>query len=64
MSKAPNIVVTGTGEKDAREFSMVALDCKGSERVVGLAKRLAENTGRTVTLRDADGNFWPRSVVL
>jgi hypothetical protein len=55
--RAPNIVVTGTGAKDMREFSMIALDLKDEEAAVGLARRLAEQTGRTVTVRNADGEL-------
>ena len=36
---------------------MIALDFKDEEAAVGLARRLAEQTGRTVTVRNADGEL-------
>jgi hypothetical protein len=55
--KIPTIVVTGTGPKDKRELSMVSLDRENEEAAVELAKRLAEQTGRTVTVRNANGQL-------
>jgi hypothetical protein len=57
ITKTPAIAVRGTGPRDAREFSMVSLDLKNEEAAVELAKRLAEQTGCTVTVRDADGEL-------
>jgi hypothetical protein len=39
------------------KLSMVSLDCKNEEAAVELAKRLAEQTGCIVTVRDADGEL-------
>ena len=36
-------------------LSMIALDLDNAEEALALARRLAEQTGRTVTVRDADG---------
>ncbi len=48
----PKLVVMGAG---ATRLSMIMLDLEDAERAVALARRLAEQTGRTVTVRDADG---------
>ena len=34
---------------------MVTLDLADAEEALAVAKRMAEKTGRTVTVRDADG---------
>ena len=47
----PKIVLVGSGAK----ISMVALDLADAEEALALARRMAEQTGRTVTVRDADG---------
>jgi hypothetical protein len=54
--RGENAVLTAD-PRDAREFSMVSLDLKNEEAAVELAKRLAEQTGCTVTVRDADGEL-------
>jgi hypothetical protein len=48
----PKLVVMGSG---ATRLSMIALDLDHSEQALATAKLLAEQTGRTVTVRDADG---------
>ncbi|MCK1337421.1 hypothetical protein IVB38_15630 [Bradyrhizobium sp. 38] len=47
-----NIAVIGAG---ATKLSVFALDLENAEEACAVAKRLAEMTGRTVTVRDADG---------
>jgi hypothetical protein len=38
-----------------RELPMIALELVDAEAALSLAKRMAQQTGRTVTVRDADG---------
>jgi hypothetical protein len=56
MSK-PKVVVIGAG---AKQLSMIAVDLADTKEVFALAKRLAEQTGRTITVRDADGQILDR----
>jgi hypothetical protein len=49
----PKILFVGSGVK----LSMVALDLADAEEALALARRMAEHTGRTVTVRDADGEI-------
>jgi DNA-binding LacI/PurR family transcriptional regulator len=53
MSK-PKVVVIGAG---AKQRSMIAVDLDDTKEAFALAKRLAEQTGRTITVRDADGQI-------
>jgi hypothetical protein len=50
---APKVVMGAGGP----ELSMIALDLDNAEEAIALAKLLAKQTGRTVTVRDADGNI-------
>jgi hypothetical protein len=56
MSK-PKVVVIGAG---AKQLSMIAVDLNDTKEASALAKRLAEQTGRTITVRDADGQILDR----
>lgn len=47
-----NIAVIGAG---ATKLSVVALDLGNAEEACDVAKRMADATGRTVTVRDAEG---------
>ena len=49
----PKIVFAGSGAK----LSMISLDLAGAEEALALARRMAEHTGRSVTVRDADGEI-------
>jgi hypothetical protein len=51
MSK-PKVVVAG-----AKQLSRIAVELDNTKEALALAKRLAEQTGRTVTVRDADGQI-------
>jgi hypothetical protein len=53
MSK-PKVVVVGAGAK------MIAVDLDDTKEALALAKRLAEQTGQTITVRDADGQILDR----
>jgi DNA-binding LacI/PurR family transcriptional regulator len=53
MSK-PKVVVIGAG---AKQLSMIAVDLDDTKEAFALAKRLAEQTRRTITVRDADGDI-------
>lgn len=44
-------LVLGTGAK----LSMISLDLVNDAEALALARRIAASTGRTVTVRDADG---------
>jgi hypothetical protein len=50
----PKIVIVGSS---GAKLSMVALDFADAEEALVLARRMAEHTGRTVTVRDADGEI-------
>ena len=50
----PKIVIVGSS---GAKLSMVALDFADAEEAMVLARRMAEHTGRTVTVRDADGEI-------
>lgn len=52
MSRKPRIVVLGAG---AHRASIIALDLASAEDAIKIAKRLAEQTGKAITVRDADG---------
>jgi hypothetical protein len=54
LAAAPMTVpkVVGAGSPG---LSMITLDLDNAEQALALARRLAERTGRTVTVRDADG---------
>jgi hypothetical protein len=54
VNRSSRIVSAKNGEKTPRKYSMIALDLHDEEEALALAKRLAEQTGRTVTVRDAD----------
>jgi hypothetical protein len=56
MSK-PKVVVVGAG---AKQLSMIAVDLDDTKEALALAKRLAEQTGQTITVRDADGQILDR----
>ena len=47
----PKLVVIGSGAK----LSMVSFDLADPEEALAMARRMAEQTGRTVTVRDANG---------
>ena len=51
--KPHTFVFVGSGAK----LSLVTLDLAYAEEALTLAKRMAEHTGRTVTVRDADGEL-------
>ncbi|MCK1480399.1 1-acyl-sn-glycerol-3-phosphate acyltransferase [Bradyrhizobium sp. LB8.2] len=51
-NKPFNIAIIGAG---ATKLSVVALDLENADEACALAKRMAEMTGRTVTVRDAHG---------
>jgi hypothetical protein len=53
--KTPKIVISRNGVINMGELSMIALDLADAEAAFAVAKRIAEQTGRTVTVRDADG---------
>ena len=53
MSK-PKVVVIGAG---ANQLSRIAVELDDTKEALALAKRLAEQTGRTITVRDADGEI-------
>ena len=55
--KTPKIVISRNGAINMGEFSMIALDLADAEAACAVAKRIAERTGRTVTVRDADGKL-------
>jgi hypothetical protein len=38
-------------------FSTIAFELADEEAALGLGKQISERTGRTVTVRDADGNI-------
>jgi hypothetical protein len=47
------ITLTGVGMSTKR-LSFVALELADEEKAIDVAKRIAESTGREVTVRDAD----------
>ena len=49
----PKIIFVGSGTK----LSMITLDLADAEEALTMARRMAEHTGRTVTIRDADGEI-------
>ncbi|OSI76524.1 hypothetical protein BST63_01820 [Bradyrhizobium canariense] len=51
-SKPFDIAVIGAG---ATKLSVVALDLENAEEACAVGKRMAETTGRTVTVRNAEG---------
>ena len=53
MSK-PKVVVAGAG---AKQLSRIAVELDNTKEALAWAKRLAEQTGRTITVRDADGQI-------
>jgi hypothetical protein len=53
----PKVVVVGAG---AKQLSMIAVDLDDTKEALALAKRLAEQTGQTITVRDADGQILDR----
>ena len=53
MSK-PKVVVIGPG---AKQLSRIAVELDDTKEALALAKRLAEKTGQTVTVRDAEGQI-------
>jgi hypothetical protein len=56
-SKNPKIVISRACANDMRELPRVALELVDAEAAFAVAKRMAEQTGRTVTVRDADGKL-------
>jgi hypothetical protein len=50
---APKVIM-GAG---APAISMIALDLDNAEQAIALARLLARQTGRNVTVRDSDGNI-------
>lgn len=57
MKRPPEIVITGLGPEDAREYTLVALDSANHEKVFALAKRIADRTnGQGARLRC--GTLW------
>ena len=50
--KTQNIAIVGIG---AASLSRIALDLVDAEAAFAVAKRIVEQTGRTVTVRDTDG---------
>ncbi len=58
MKRPPEIVITGLGPEDAREYTLVALDSANHEKVFALAKRIADRTGRTVRVQDSDAGLF------
>jgi hypothetical protein len=49
----PKIVLVGAD----MELSMIALDLVDAEEALAIARRMADHTGRTVIVRDADGEI-------
>lgn len=49
----PKIIFVGSGTK----LSMITPDLADAEEALTMARRMAEHTGRTVTIRDADGEI-------
>jgi hypothetical protein len=49
----PKIVLVGAD----MELSMIALDLVDAEEALTIARRMADHTGRTVIVRDADGEI-------
>jgi hypothetical protein len=49
----PKIVLVGSGAT----LSMITLDLADAEEAVAMARRMADHTGRTVIVRDADGEI-------
>jgi hypothetical protein len=49
----PKIVLVGADT----ELSMIALDLVDAEEALAIARRMADHTGRTVIVRDADGEI-------
>jgi hypothetical protein len=56
-SKNPRIVKSRACAKDMRERPMIALELVDAEAALAVAKRMAEQTGCTVTVHDADGEL-------
>jgi hypothetical protein len=56
-SKNPKIVTSRACANDMRELPMVALELVDAEAALALARWMAEQTGRTVTVHDADGEL-------
>jgi hypothetical protein len=54
VNRSPKIVLAKNVEKNSRKYSMIALDLDDEEKALALAKRLAEQTGPTVTVRESD----------
>jgi hypothetical protein len=50
----PKVVVMGAR---ATRLSMIALELDHAEQALAVARLLAKQTGRAVTVRDADGNI-------
>jgi hypothetical protein len=50
-SKPAQLVAPGAG----RRYGMIAIDLDNAEQALELARKIAERSGRTVTLSDADG---------
>jgi hypothetical protein len=53
-SEHPRVGALAAG---ATSLSMIALDLDHASQALELAKRFSENTGRAVTVRDADGEI-------
>jgi hypothetical protein len=49
----PKVVIVGSGAK----LSIVFLDLPDTEEALTIARTMADHTGRTVTVRDANGEF-------
>lgn len=47
------VIFVGSGAT----LSMISLDLADAEEALAVARRLAEHTGRNVTVRDADGEI-------
>jgi hypothetical protein len=56
-SKNPKIVKSRACAKDMRERPTIALELVDAEAALALAKRMAEQTGCTVTVRDRNGEL-------
>jgi hypothetical protein len=54
-TKPPSIVVSRIGPEDRRDFAVVALELDQVKDALRLAKVLSERTGRTVIVRDQEG---------
>lgn len=56
-SKNAKIVASRACANNTREFPMVSLELVDADAALALAGRMSEQTGRTLTVRDADGEL-------